>query len=99
MIMNLTAADVRKFREPSPKVRGMLAAKIALDYRAGGFTAAEEAIANDIFRILLKDVESGIRRSLAEDLAHCPNAPRDIILKLANDKTGIAARCWSIPPY
>lgn len=88
---NLTAMDVKKLtQEPSVKVRGLLASKIAMDYRAGNFSVVEENIAADIFRLLLKDVEVQIRQSLAEQLAHCSNVPRDIVLKLANDKAEVA---------
>jgi len=88
---HLTHMDVRTLtQEPSSKVRGQLASKIALDYRSGHFTAAEADIANDIFRILLRDVEQNVRLALAEQLAHCANAPRDVILRLANDETDVA---------
>ncbi len=88
---NLTAMDVKKLtQEPSAQIRGMLAGKIAMDYRQNEFTAAEATIAADIFRILIKDVEIKIRKSLAEQLAHCPNTPRDIIMKLAADESDVA---------
>lgn len=88
---SLSRMDVKKLtEEPSPKVRGMLAEKIATDYREQNFSDAESAIANDIFRILLKDVEVRVRKALAEQLAYCPNAPHDIILKLANDEAEVA---------
>jgi len=77
--------------EPSSKIRGQLAGKIAMDYRSGNFTAAEADIAGDIFRILIKDVENSVRQALAEQLAHCANTPRDIIIKLANDDAEVAA--------
>ncbi len=89
---HLTPMDVKALtEEPSFKVRGQLAGKIAMDYRSGNFTAVEAGIANDIFRILIKDVEKNVRQALAEQLAYCANAPHDIILKLAQDETAIAA--------
>src|SRR5581483_10948882 len=88
----LTPMDVRTLtEEPSAKVRGQLAGKIAMDYRSGNFTEAEAGIANDIFRILIKDIEKNVRQALAEQLAYCANTPRDIILKLANDEAEVAA--------
>ena len=90
---NLTPRDVKRLtEEPSVQVRGMLAAKIAMDYRAGNFSEAETAIADDIFRVLLKDVEKQVRRlALAEQLAYIARCvPRDIILKLANDEPDVA---------
>jgi uncharacterized protein (DUF2336 family) len=90
--MNLTLMDVKKLtEEPSPKVRGMLAAKIAVDYQAGNFSEAEAHIAADIFRILLKDAERKIRRTLAEHLSRSPNVPHDIVWKLAHDDPEVAA--------
>jgi len=90
-MMNLTLTDVKKLaNEPSAEVRGLLATKIAMDYRCGHFTAAESAIANDIFRLVLKDVEKKMRESLAEQLAHAPQAPHDIIVQLANDDFEVA---------
>jgi uncharacterized protein (DUF2336 family) len=91
-MLNLTAMDVKRLtEEPSPKVRGLLATKIAVDYRTGHFTPVESDIANDIFRILLKDVEMRIRAGISEQLAHCPQAPHDIILALAQDEADVAA--------
>jgi len=83
--------DVKKLtQEPSGKVRGMLAAKLATDYRSGNFSAAEAEIADDIFRILLKDVEKQVRKTIAEQLSFCQTVPHDIVLKLANDEADVA---------
>lgn len=90
--MNLTLMDVKKLtEEPSPKVRTMLASKIAADFQSGHFTEAEAHIAADIFRILVKDAERKIRRTLAEHLSRTPNVPHDIVWKLAHDEADIAA--------
>lgn len=90
-MINVTTMDVRKLtQEPSAKVRSMLAAKIAMDYRSGNFTESEAEIADDIFRILLKDVEKKVRKTLSEQLCHIPHVPRDIILRLAGEETEIA---------
>jgi uncharacterized protein (DUF2336 family) len=69
----------------------MLATKIAGEYQSGHFTESEAAIAADIFRILLKDAEKKIRKTLAEHLSHTPNVPHDIIWKLAHDDPEVAA--------
>lgn len=87
----ITGMDVRKLmQEPSGNVRGVLAGKIASDYRAGLFSPSEMAVANDIFRILLKDIEKKVRQSIAEQLAHSVRVPKDIIMKLANDDVEVA---------
>ncbi|MFO0389654.1 MAG: DUF2336 domain-containing protein [Alphaproteobacteria bacterium] len=90
-MMNVTGMDVKKLTtEPSGRVRSMIAAKIAADYRSGNFSRAESDIVADIFRILVKDVEKKVRRTLSEQLCMCPNVPHDIIMKLAQDETEVA---------
>ncbi len=88
---NVNKMDVRELmQEPSGKVRGVVAGKIAKDYRAGNFNTGEMEIANDIFRILLKDIDKKVRLALAEELSHIPNIPKDIILRLASDEVDVA---------
>ncbi|MGE0755102.1 MAG: DUF2336 domain-containing protein [Alphaproteobacteria bacterium] len=88
---NVTGMDVKKLtREPSGRVRSMVAAKIASDYRSGNFSDSEASIANDIFRILVNDVERKVRRTLSEQLCMCPDVPHDIIMRLAEDDVDIA---------
>lgn len=89
--MNLTQMDVQNLtQEPSARARSLLAAKLAMDYDSGQFSETEAKIAIDIFRILVRDVEKKVRRTLAEQLAHCPAAPKDVIVKLAQDEADIA---------
>lgn len=91
-MMNLSLMDVKKLtEEPSPKVRGMLAEKIAADFGSGRFSSSEAKIAADIFRILLKDTERKIRKTLAEHLSRSAGVPHDIAWKLAHDEPDVAA--------
>lgn len=88
---SVTGMDVRKLiQEPSPLTRGLLAGKIAMDYRSGTFSPGEMAIANDIFRLLLRDIEKKVRQSIAEQLCYATNVPKDIIAQIANDDVDIA---------
>ena len=90
-MMNVTGMDVKKLtNEPSGRVRSMVAAKIAADYRSGNFSKAEAQIASDIFRILMKDVEKKVRKTLSEQLCMSPNVPHDIIMHLAQDENEVA---------
>ena len=50
----------------------------------------EFEIAADIVRQLIRETEAEIRRRLAERLAETPDAPRDLVLALANDEISIA---------
>ena len=53
-------------------------------------TDRERFLMNDILRNLIKEVEDTVRRTLAEQLAGRKDAPRDVILLLANDKIEVA---------
>ncbi len=50
----------------------------------------ERALMSDILRRLVHDIEMTVRRYLSERLADQKNAPRDLILTLANDEIGVA---------
>lgn len=90
--MALSYKDVKALaQEPSPEVRGALATKLAVEFRSNRFTDTEAALAAEIFRLLLKDAHAKIRTGMAQELAHCTNVPRDIILKLAHESADISA--------
>jgi uncharacterized protein (DUF2336 family) len=91
MARQLTMLDIRKLtEEPSAQIRGVLAGKIAADFRTQQYSASEAAIAADIFRILLRDADTKIRAALANELAHSDNAPHDVMLALARDDAEIS---------
>jgi len=97
--MNVSIMDVKKlFQEPSGAVRGVLASKLAKDYRTGAFSKAEADIAADIFRLLLKDVERNVRKTLADHLGDYGQVPHDIVIKLANDEPEIAEHVLEYSP-
>jgi uncharacterized protein (DUF2336 family) len=50
-----------------------------------GLVPAEIALAQDIMRILARDVEAKVRASVSRGLRNSPLLPRDVALKLAND--------------
>lgn len=50
----------------------------------------EHALMTEILRKLIEDVEVSIRRTLAERLADLPDAPLDLVMKLANDEIEVA---------
>lgn len=68
----------------------MLATKLAMDFRSGNFSDTEADVASDIFRILLKDVEKKVRKTLSEQLCYCASVPHDIVMKLAKDEPEVA---------
>jgi uncharacterized protein (DUF2336 family) len=86
MPASLSSHDVaRLMSEPSPDLRAELAGKVAADLSGNGLTAAEVRLAQDIVRILARDVEEKVRASLSRGLRHSPNLPRDVARKLADD--------------
>lgn len=55
-----------------------------------GLTDRERALMTDILNQLVQDVETAVRRHLSERLSILPNAPRELILTLANDEIAVA---------
>lgn len=91
MAASLSSNDVaRLMSEPSPGMRAELAGKVAADLSANGLTAQEVKLAQDIVRILARDVEEAVRATLAHGLRHSANLPRDVARKLAEDIESVA---------
>lgn len=89
--MNINRADIELLvREPSAAMRGRVAQKITTGYNFGQFTESEIQLANEIFRLLLKDTEARVRKVLAEELKHSMQVPHDIVWALANDVPEVA---------
>ena len=90
--MNITREDIELLvREPSAAMRVRITDKIASGYNSGIFTDAETKLANEIFRLLLKDTEVKVRRLIAEHLKSNMTVPHDVIWSLANDRAEVAA--------
>ena len=58
--------------------------------KTGALTERELALMHDILTKLIRDVEKSVRRILAARLADLPDAPKDIVIALANDEIDIA---------
>lgn len=84
--MNITHADIESLvREPSSAMRARIVEKIAENYHSGLLSVNETAIANEIFRLLVRDTERKVRQLLAHQLKSSMQVPHDIIFALAND--------------
>ncbi|HCR86040.1 MAG TPA: hypothetical protein DIV86_05115 [Alphaproteobacteria bacterium] len=59
--------------------------KISGHYRGNQFSDKEKKLAEEIFRLLMKYAEVGVRKSISENLMNADSIPRDIILSLAKD--------------
>jgi uncharacterized protein (DUF2336 family) len=97
--MQLTAMDIKQLiKNPSSVALDTLAERVVIAFAAGDFNLNESSIASDIFRLLLKDAEKSMRATLAEHLYDSPNAPHDVIFKLACDEADISARILQYSP-
>jgi uncharacterized protein (DUF2336 family) len=91
MTASHTHQDVaRLLANPTPDLRAELAGKVAADLTQMGLAPAEVAMAQDIVRILAKDVEAGVRASLSHGLRHARNLPHDVAMRLADDIDTVA---------
>lgn len=89
--MNITQEDIQQLvREPSPAMRQRICEKISDGYKTGLYTDSETRLANEIFRLLLKDTAKKVRLTMAEALKDNMQVPHDIIYALANDESEIA---------
>jgi uncharacterized protein (DUF2336 family) len=91
MASSLTEADVaRLLAEPSAAVRAEVADKLAREIDSTALTAAELQIAQDIIRVMAKDVELAVRRALSHSLRSARHLPHDVALRLAQDVEAVA---------
>jgi uncharacterized protein (DUF2336 family) len=83
---------VRLARDKSQKSRSILVAAINDLYSGEDhlLTEQDQAIMVDIIRRLIHEVETSVRRTLAERLAEQPDAPKDLVVTLANCEIEVA---------
>jgi uncharacterized protein (DUF2336 family) len=79
-------------RDKSVAAREALTATVTDLFFARGdvLTDRERSLMSEILRQLINDIESSVRRALAERLAQHKDAPRDLVLALANDEIIVA---------
>ncbi|PIW26998.1 MAG: hypothetical protein COW30_12150 [Rhodospirillales bacterium CG15_BIG_FIL_POST_REV_8_21_14_020_66_15] len=88
---NLNQADVAKLlSDPTPDNRAATAAKVAVAFDPARLSPNERALAEEIFRLMVKDAEVRVRQALAENLKQNGNVPHDVALALANDVDQVA---------
>lgn len=90
--MILTAADVaRLLQDPSEKNRVVTANKVAAAFSQADLLPRERALAEEIFRAMVRDTAIRVRAALAEQLKSLPQVPHDVALTLAKDVIEVAA--------
>lgn len=87
----LNSDDVSKLlSDPTPENRATAAKKVSEQFSSGKLTDEERVIAEDIFKVMVKDVEVRVREALSESLKDSGDVPHDVALALANDVSEVA---------
>ena len=80
----LTQDDVvRLLTDPSGNARAETAGKIAASFNSGALSESERKIAEEIFRLMVRDAEVRVREALALNLKQSPGVPHEVALALA----------------
>lgn len=87
----LTTEDIKNLSQnPSVEMKSITAKKVTSYYNGTQITERGLRLAEDIFRIMVEDVEVKVREILSESLKNCKNIPKDIAYKLIRDKNSVA---------
>ena len=87
----LTAADVEALlKDDSTDSRIEVLDKISLQYNMQKFSLREREVAEQIFRLIMKDTQMQVREMLSQRICNNPDIPRDIALHLALDHDRVA---------
>jgi uncharacterized protein (DUF2336 family) len=87
----LSQADVMALLDdPSASKRVETARKIAIEFSQAALTATQRRLAEDIFRLMVKDAEIRVREALADNLKSSPLVPRDVAMTMAHDVGSVA---------
>lgn len=88
----LSVSDVaRLIDDPSPANRANTAEKVASRFEQGALSDTERQIAEDIFRVMVKDAEERVRTALVSHLQHAPELASDVAVSLAHDASDAVA--------
>ena len=82
----LSQDDVlRLLTDPSAVARAETAARIAAEFDHGEMGPTERKIAEEIFRLMVRDAEVRVREALAQNLKSSRDVPHEVVLALAKD--------------
>ena len=89
--LELSKKDVETLsHDLSVENKALTAQKISAYYDGKDISERGRKLAEDIFRIMVEDVQIKVREVLSESLKNCKSIPRDIVLKLINDQESVA---------
>ena len=87
----LAKEDVaRLLSDTSPDARTEASNKIAHKYGSAALSDSERNIAEEIFRVLVRDVEVRVRQALVAHLKSSALVPHDVAMSLAQDVEAVA---------
>lgn len=87
----LTPGDVERLLvDPSGDNRARTATRVASQFGAGLLSPSERKLAEDIFRIMLRDAEVRVREALSHHLKESRAVPHDVAVALAHDVDAVA---------
>ena len=77
-------------KNPTIENKSSIVKNITIYYNGGEITEKGLRLAEDIFRIMVEDVEVKVRQILSESLKNCKGIPKDIVNKLVNDENSVS---------
>ncbi len=87
----LNKADLENLaKNPAIDSKSVIARKVSAYYNGETVTPKGMRLAEDIFRIMVRDVEIKIREVLADSLKNCKNLPQDLVDTLIADTDNVA---------
>ena len=81
---------VRLSASRSAENKIMTVQKLSSFYNTTNISLQERKLAEDIFRIMVEDVEVKVRQILSECLKNSKDIPQDIVIKLINDENSVS---------
>lgn len=87
----LSTADVaRLMKDPSASTRAVTADRLGASFSSGKLSASERSIAEEILRLMVRDVEVTVRQALSQSIRLSEDLPRDVAIAMANDVAEVA---------
>ena len=90
-VKSLSQEDVVKLAQsPSAKNKIETVDKLSVLYNQSDISFTERKLAEDIFRLMVEDVELKVRQTLSECLKNSKNIPHDLVQKLISDENSVS---------
>jgi len=82
----LSPDDIKSLMEnPNTETKVLVIEKLARQYSTHNFTDSQIQLAEQIFRLLIKQAEVEVRKALSENVMSCKTIPHDVVFELAKD--------------